>query len=86
MFCLNRPQAPLFTESCRSLSTVAFEGIEKDGFELNKELENFYTAYRADRPSVGEAYQDWTLPEAPDMKPSDLIRSIEEEIEKAQPE
>lgn len=38
-------------------------GLTNSGFELNTELSDFYTAYRADRPVVGMWEQDWTLPE-----------------------
>lgn len=39
-------------------------GLENAGFELNTELSDFYTEYRADRPviSINDG-QDWTLPE-----------------------
>ena len=39
------------------------ESLTNAGFELNTELSDFYTAYRADRPEVGMFAQDWTLPE-----------------------
>ena len=39
------------------------QGLEDAGFQLNTELSDFYTAYRADRPEVGMWAQDWTLPE-----------------------
>ena len=39
------------------------EGLTNARFELNTELSDFYTAYRADRPEVGMFAQDWTLPE-----------------------
>ena len=39
------------------------EGLTNAGCELNTELSDFYTAYRADRPEVGMFAQDWTLPE-----------------------
>ena len=39
------------------------QGLEDAGFQLNTELSDFYTAYRADRPEVGMSEQDWTLPE-----------------------
>ena len=41
------------------------EGLTNAGFELNKELSDFYTNYREDRPEVGMWAQDWTLPEPP---------------------
>lgn len=39
------------------------EGLENAGFEVNQELVDFYTEYRADRPMVGMWGQDWTIPE-----------------------
>ena len=39
------------------------QGLEDAGFNLNTELSDFCTAYRADRPEVGMWAQDWTLPE-----------------------
>lgn len=39
------------------------EGIQSAGFEVNEELVNFYTEYRAARPTVGMWGQDWTIPE-----------------------
>ena len=39
------------------------QGLQNAGFQLNTELSDFYTAYRADRPEVGMFSQDWTLPE-----------------------
>ena len=41
------------------------QGLENGGFQLNTELSDFYTEYRADRPEVGMFSQDWTLPEPP---------------------
>lgn len=39
------------------------QGLSNAGFQLNTELSDFYTNYRADRPTVGMSKQDWTLPE-----------------------
>lgn len=39
------------------------EGLQNAGFELNQELIDFYTDYRAARPTVGMWGQDWTVPE-----------------------
>lgn len=39
------------------------EGLQNAGFNVNTELSDFYTNYRADRPEVGMWSQDWTLPE-----------------------
>ena len=55
------------------------QGLENSGFSLNKELTDFYTDYRADRPEVGMWEQDWTLPEpAADSYDSDLIDGAKE--------
>lgn len=44
-------------------TVTLLEGLKNVGFELNTELSDFYTSYRADRPVVGIFSQDWTLPE-----------------------
>lgn len=44
-------------------TVTLLEGLKNAGFELNTELSDFYTSYRADRPVVGMFSQDWTLPE-----------------------
>ena len=44
-------------------TVTLLEGLKNAGFELNTELSDFYTSYRADRPEVGMFAQDWTLPE-----------------------
>lgn len=44
-------------------TTSLLQGLTEAGFELNQELVDFYTAYKAERPSVGMYAQDWTLPE-----------------------
>lgn len=52
------------------------EGLTNSGFELNTELSDFYSAYRADRPVVGLVEQDWTLPEpAVDTYSDELINN-----------
>lgn len=52
------------------------QGLEHAGFSLNKELSDFYTTYRADRPVVGMWEQDWTLPEpTADSYSADLINN-----------
>lgn len=52
------------------------EGLTSAGFELNNELSDFYTNYRADRPEVGMWAQDWTLPEPPAATyPSDMMEN-----------
>lgn len=39
------------------------QGLENAGYELNTELSDFYTEYRADRPVVGMSEVDWTVPQ-----------------------
>ena len=39
------------------------EGLKNAGFEVNQELVDFYTEFRATRPTVGMWGQDWTIPE-----------------------
>ena len=55
------------------------QGLENAGFELNTELSDFYTDYRADRPEVGMWAQDWTLPEpTADSYSDDLMNNAKE--------
>ncbi len=55
------------------------QGLEDAGFNLNTELSDFYTDYRADRPEVGMWAQDWTLPEpTADSYSDDLIANAKE--------
>lgn len=49
------------------------QGLENAGFQLNSELSDFYTEYRADRPAVEMMEQDWTLPEPPAATYSDEL-------------
>ena len=44
-------------------TVTLLQGLANAGFELNEELEKFYTDYKADRPKVAMSVQDWTLPE-----------------------
>lgn len=46
-------------------TVTLLEGLENAGFTLNTELSDFYTAYRAHRPTIAMGTQDWTLPEPP---------------------
>lgn len=39
------------------------EGLTNAGFEVNQQLVDFYTGYRATRPTIGMWGQDWTIPE-----------------------
>lgn len=38
-------------------------GLEEAGFEINKDLEKFYTDYRTDRPNISFSGVDFTVPE-----------------------
>ena len=59
-------------------TVTLLQGLENAGFELNTELSNFYTDYRADRPVVGMWEQDWTLPEpTADSYTDDLTEQCE---------
>lgn len=51
--------------------TSLLAGLEKSGLQVNKELSDFYTNYRAERPVVDMFAQDWTLPEPPAATYSD---------------
>lgn len=44
-------------------TVTLLQGLANAGFELNEELEKFYTDYKSDRPKVAMSVQDWTLPE-----------------------
>ncbi len=55
------------------------QGLENAGFNLNTELSDFYTEYRAERPEVGMFEQDWTLPEPTvDSYSEELINNAKE--------
>ncbi len=47
------------TETCITL----LQGLEDAGYELNTDISDFYTAFCAERPTVGMLGQDWTIPE-----------------------
>ncbi len=51
------------------------DGLRAAGFEVNDELTELYTSYRADRPEVSLFSQDWTLPEVPEAQYSDKLLS-----------
>lgn len=60
-------------------TVTLLQGLENAGFELNTELSDFYTDYRADRPEVGMWEQDWTLPEpTDDSYTDDLMNNAKE--------
>lgn len=44
-------------------TVTLLQGLSNAGFELNTELEKFYTDYQSDRPAMGMEDQNWTLPE-----------------------
>lgn len=69
-----------------SYPTVSLlEGLENAGFEVNQELVDFYTEYRADRPMVGMWGQDWTIPEPTmdDYEAAGVFESAKEYSDKA---
>ena len=60
-------------------TVTLLQGLENAGFELNTELSDFYTDYRADRPEVGMWQQDWTLPEpTADTYSEDMMNNAKE--------
>ncbi|NEG90416.1 glycoside hydrolase family 3 N-terminal domain-containing protein [Bifidobacterium aerophilum] len=56
-------------------TTSLLQSLHDAGIETNDELTDFYTQYRADRPNVSIALQDWTLPEPPADTYSDELVS-----------
>lgn len=58
-----------------SYPTVSLlDGLTNAGFELNNELSEFYSAYRAERPASGIFEQNWTLPEpAVSSYPTEMV-------------
>ncbi len=46
-----------------SEAVTLLQGLTEAGFELNTELEDFYTAYRSDRPTISFFGVDFTIPE-----------------------
>ena len=44
-------------------TVTLLEGISQAGIEYNKDLTDFYTKWRAERPMIGMWGQDWTVPE-----------------------
>ena len=60
-------------------TTTLLQGLTDAGLNLNTELSDFYTAYRADRPEVGMWAQDWTLPEpTADSYSEDMINNAKD--------
>ena len=51
------------------------ESLENAGFQVNPDLTDFYTGYRAERATVGMWDQDWTLPEPGADQYSDALIS-----------
>ena len=63
-----------------STAVDILSGLENAGFNLNTELSDMYTEYRADRPviSINDG-QDWTLPEPPvDQYSEELMANARE--------
>lgn len=56
-------------------TTSLLDGLKEAGIETNADLSKLYTDYRADRPAVAMAEQDWTLPEVPAADYSDSLIS-----------
>lgn len=62
---------PCYGGSGSGAISVAYEkvsllqGLQNAGFNLNTEITDFYTNYRAERPEMSPFLQDWTLPEPP---------------------
>lgn len=55
------------------------DGLENAGFQLNTELSDFYTDYRAEHPTISPFEQDWTLPEPPaDTYSEELLNNAKE--------
>ena len=54
-------------------TTSILDGLKEAGIETNADLSKLYTDYRADRPVVAMAEQDWTLPEVPANQYSDSL-------------
>lgn len=57
-------------------NVTLMESLTDAGFEVNTELEAFYTSYCASRPTVGMWGQDWTVPE-PTMEEYDAAGIFE---------
>lgn len=55
------------------------EGLEQAGFNVNREISDFYKEYKDARPAVGMLEQDWTLPEpAISQYPEGMLDAAEE--------
>ncbi|WP_137653082.1 glycoside hydrolase family 3 N-terminal domain-containing protein [Bifidobacterium moukalabense] len=61
--------------SAQYATTSILDGMKEAGFETNADLTKLYTDYRADRPVVAMAEQDWTLPEVPAKQYTDSLVS-----------
>lgn len=44
-------------------ATTFLQGLEEAGIEYNREITDFYRAYRTGRPAISIRAQDWTVPE-----------------------
>ncbi len=59
--------------------TVSFlQGLENAGIEYNKALSDYYTSWRATRPTVGMMGQDWTIPEPKVDEYEDVIEAAKD--------
>ncbi len=54
------------------------DGLKNAGIEYNQDLVDFYTEWRAERPTVGMMGQDWTIPEPTVDEYGDLFESAKE--------
>lgn len=54
-------------------TTSILQGMQDAGLKTNTTLTDFYTGYRADRPTFSAGIQDWTLPEPPANTYSDQL-------------
>lgn len=66
--------------SSSSADAVSILGsLQNAGFETNEGLSGMYVQYRADRPTIAMASQDWTVPEPPVSVYNDnLIKATKE--------
>lgn len=60
------------------------QSLNDAGYETNQSLTDFYTEYRAERPTISMSEQDWTLPEpTADMYTDELMEEAKEFSETA---
>ena len=62
-----------------STAVSILQSLKNAGFETNDGLSGMYREYRADRPTIAMASQDWTIPEPPvSVYNDDLIAATHE--------